>query len=277
MKKFSKYHGCGNDFIIVNGKDMEDSDFSKVAVSWCHRTTGIGADGLLIVNEDRQNDITHEMVIYNSDGSLAPMCGNGIRCFARYCFDENIITEKKYSVRTGAGIINVNINSIIPFNVEINMGAPVFDSAVSSIDTDLPEFFGQMIEVDGVTIPVGTFFMDAIHTIIWDEDLNVPDKLAYAEKISNHKIYKDKTNVNLVKIIDRNTISLITYERGAGLTAACGTGSCAAVVYGIREGRLDRKVKVMLKYGELLITQEESGTVLMEGPAEKTAEGYCFI
>ena len=277
MRRFTKYHGCGNDFIIVNEKDLRGPDHEKTAIAWCHRTTGIGADGLIILRESPEEGIPVEMTIYNSDGSFAPMCGNGIRCFAQYCYDEGIVTEDKYPVKTGAGIMYVDIRSKAPFLVRIDMGKPDFDPEMSAIDTDLDEFVGQKVKVDEWEVPVGTFFMGTIHTVIWQEDIPAFDKEAFGEKMSNHPIFREKTNVNMVEVIDRDTIKLSTYERGAGMTAACGTGACASVVYGIREGRLNDKVKVILPYGELTITREEDGTVFMEGPAEKIADGNCFI
>ncbi len=277
MKKFTKYHGCGNDFIIVNDKDIKDEDHVKAAISWCHRTTGIGADGLIIVKGSPKKGIPVEMKIYNSDGSLAPMCGNGIRCFAEYCYDEKIVREKKYPVKTDAGVLNVDVKSKSPFLVEIDMGQPDFDPRMSGIDTDLKEFIDQKVKVDEWEVPVGTFFMGTIHTVIWHEDIPAFDKVAFGEKLSNHPIFKEKTNVNMAEVINRDIIKLITYERGAGLTAACGTGACASVVYGIREGKLNNKVQVLLPHGELVITQREDGTVFMQGPAEKIADGQCYL
>ena len=277
MNNFAKYHGCGNDFIVLNSKETGNIGHNELAVSLCNRNTGIGADGLLIVKEKPDENVPVEMMIYNSDGSLASMCGNGLRCFANYCYDEKIISADNYSVKTGAGVLDVNIRSKDPFVAEVRMGKPDFDPKISGVDTDLPEFLNEKIEVDGISLPVGTFFMGTVHTVVWDEDMIVSDKIAFAEKISRHRVFKEQTNVNIVKVIDRDTISQTTYERGAGLTAACGTGSCASVVYGIRENRLNKKVRVLLKYGELLITEKEDGTVIMEGPAEKIAEGKFFI
>lgn len=277
MKRFTKYHGCGNDFIIVNEKDLHDLDHAKTAKTWCHRTTGIGADGLIILREEPENDIPVEMIIYNSDGSLAPMCGNGIRCFANYCHDEGIVKEDKYPVKTGAGTLYVDVRSRVPFLVKIDMGKPDFDPGMSAIDTDLDEFIGQKVQIDRWEVPVGTFFMGTIHTVIWQEDIPAFDKAAFGEKMSNHPIFKEKTNVNMVEVVDRDNIKLSTYERGAGMTAACGTGACASVVYGIREGKLNDKVRVILPYGELTVTTEKDGTVFMEGPAIKIADGNCCL
>jgi diaminopimelate epimerase len=302
MMKFAKYHGCGNDFIIVNQEDLGNLNYAKVAQKWCHRHAGVGADGLIIVKRDSDSKAEDspsnllEMVIYNSDGSYAPMCGNGIRCFANYCYDEGIESSMTYPVKTGAGILTVNVKSVDPFMVEIDMGKPDFtlellainmnfmdlvtnsDGSILYLTKSQPEdFVNKRIRIDEWEVTISTFFMGTIHTVVWDEDIHAFDKAAFAERLSNHPIFEEKTNVNMVKIIDRNTIEVTTFERGAGLTAACGTGACASVVMGIREGRLNSKVKVILPLGELIITQKDDGTVLMEGPAIKVAEGCLFV
>lgn len=292
MIKFTKYHGCGNDFIIINSKALKekniknDDSYAKLATSICHRNTGVGADGLIIVVEKPEDAVPVEMIIFNSDGSYAPMCGNGIRCFAKYCYDEGIATEDIYPVKTGAGVMIVGVKSREPFLVEIDMGKPDFNAKKSAIDTDLPEFINQKIDTfkildsaceDELNITLSTFFMGTIHTVIWEEDGAqawwIEGYESREEFVSNLPIFKEKTNVNVVTPIDRDNIKLKTYERGAGYTLACGTGACASVVYGIREGKLNNKVKVMLPLGELIIRQDEDGTVFMEGPSEKIAEG----
>lgn len=290
--KFTKYHGCGNDFIVTNKKDIDDKinqsgcNYDKIARLICHRNTGIGADGLIIVNVKPEEGIPVEMIIYNSDGSLAPMCGNGIRCFSQYCYDEGIVTDRKYSVKTGAGILEVDVKDTDPFMVEIDMGKPIFDPKVSSIDTNLPEFINQKIPIADITgfdgepdeelsVNVSTFFMGTVHTVIWEDEMKGKAVIGIdeGELISINPIFKEKTNVNYVSIVDRNTIKLRTYERGAGYTLACGTGACASVVLGIRENKLNNRVKVVLPLGELIITQNENGSVFMQGPSEKIGEG----
>lgn len=275
--KFEKYHGCGNDFIIVEEKQIIDQPYNDLAKVLCHRNTGIGADGLIIVRKRDDKQIPLEMIIYNSDGSLAPMCGNGIRCFAHYCNDNGIITADVYSIMTGAGVMVAGIKDHEPFKVEIDMGKPDFDPKASSINTEESDFLDQTLDLNGKKINLSTFFMGTVHTIIWNEDINAEDKENFGKTLSEHPVFGAKTNVNMVKVIDRDNIELMTYERGAGLTAACGTGACASVVLGILENRLNEKVNVILPYGTLVITKKEDGAVFMEGPSTKIASGNCYI
>lgn len=282
MIRFAKYHGCGNDFIILKEEDIPDRDYAGLARGICHRQLGVGADGLIIV---RQNPL--EMVFYNSDGSRAPMCGNGIRCFAKYCFDEDICTDEEYPVATLAGTMGVRITGKDPFLVEIDMGKPDFDPKRCEIATDLERFLGQKLRLRNGEIEVSSCFMGTVHTVVWldqqeasglkytaEDGLDAAGLTALGEEISNHPMFKEKTNVNFVRIIDHKTLELTTYERGAGMTFACGTGACASVVIGSQEDRCDRDARVILPYGELFIAQKKDRTVMMTGPAVKIARGY---
>lgn len=269
MIRFAKYHGCGNDFIILKEEDIPDRDYAGLARGICHRQLGVGADGLIIV---RQNPL--EMVFYNSDGSRAPMCGNGIRCFAKYCYDEAICTDEEYLVETMAGTMGVRVTGKDPFLVEIDMGKPDFDPKRCGIDTDLERFLGQKLRLRNGEIEVSSCFMGTVHTVVWLDRREAADLTALGEEISSHPMFKEKTNVNFVRIIDHKTLKLTTYERGAGMTFACGTGACASVVIGSEEDRCDRAARVMLPYGELSIAQKKDRTVMMTGPAVKIARGY---
>ena len=140
---FSKYHGCGNDFIIVSEKEVVDSNYSELATKICNRNTGVGADGFIVVGENPL-----EMIFYNADGSRAPMCGNGIRCFAKYCFDKGIRNESEYKVLTLAGEMGVKVISENPFVVEIDMGKPDFTPIKCGIKTDKEDFLKQNIETN---------------------------------------------------------------------------------------------------------------------------------
>ncbi len=272
MIAFSKYHGCGNDFILMTESGAEGRSYSELAKRICHRTLGIGADGLIIV---RKNPL--EMVIYNSDGSQAPMCGNGIRCFAKYCYDESICNEDDFSVETLAGIMRVRVVEHEPYEVEINMGSPDFDPAKCGIQTKQTDFLKQKINLKDRSVEVSTCFMGTVHTVVWLDDLQIKSNEADMEKlgceISNHPLFTEKTNVNMVRVIDRSTLELVTFERGAGMTYACGTGACASVVIGALEGRCERKADVLLPYGTLHIVQKTDNEVMMTGPAVKVGQG----
>lgn len=268
MIAFSKYHGCGNDFVILTAETVGNRDYSEFTKQICHRTLGIGADGLIIVKQDPL-----EMIFYNSDGSRAPMCGNGIRCFAKYCYDEAICTEETYSVETQAGTMGIKRTGLDPFLVEINMGKPDFNPKRCGIKTDKDRFLKQKLQLKNGLVEISSCFMGTIHTVVWLENLKEVDLVKLGEEISNHPLFAEKTNVNMAQVLGAKTIKLMTYERGAGMTYACGTGACATVVIGAEEGRCDRDAYVVLPYGGLHILQKENDEVMMTGPAVRIAQG----
>lgn len=277
MIRFSKYHGCGNNFIIVKEKDLHgqvcEDEYPGFAEEVCDINTGIGADGLIIVREDPGL----EMVFYNMDGSRAPMCGNGIRCFAYFCMNEGIRTERSYPVKTLAGEMLVEVTSEEPFMARINMGRPVFESASIGVKSDDGDFLGRELEIsDGSKWLVSSFFMGTVHTVVFVDDFDSIDIGYVGKQLCEHPVYTEKTNVNFVKVIDENTIEMKTYERGVGMTLACGTGACASVVTANMQGLCKKRTEVILQLGSLIIEPKDDGNVFMEGPSVKIAEGELY-
>lgn len=268
MIGFAKYHGCGNNFIIVREAEVSGRDYSRLAQAMCAVATGIGADGLIIVREEP----ALEMVFYNMDGSRAPMCGNGIRCFAAYCYDQGIQRERVYPVQTLAGEMIVQRLKEDPFTVEISMGKPSFRSEDFGVLDGSETFINQRLETTEGAFTVSSCFMGTVHTVVWIEEGDFPSEAAAAQ-LSNHPVFSEKTNVNFVKKLDSATLEIKTYERGVGFTFACGTGACASQVFGVREGKTDDQVTVRLPYGQLIITQLPDGEIKMAGPAVRVAEG----
>lgn len=281
MISISKYHGCGNNFVIVRESDlpkaitMKDEAariemYSQLAVNLCCVNTGVGADGFIVVREEPQL----EMVFFNQDGSRAPMCGNGIRCFAQYCMDKGIRDEAVYPVATLAGEMTVNVTQDEPFRVRINMGKPVMDPAAIGVETDEENFLGKEIALkDGSTVKVDSFFMGTVHTIVFVDDIDIDVLEPLGEEICNHPVYTEKTNVNFVKVIDQQNLEVLTYERGVGITFACGTGACASVVAASMAGMTGNSADVQLKLGTLGIAIEDDGNVYMEGPSVHILDG----
>lgn len=265
MIKFSKYHGCGNNFIIVDYKDVLHLDFEKLAHHVCDVHVGIGADGLIIVKQDPL-----EMIIYNQDGTRAPMCGNGIRCFAYYLNEKGIVNEERFQVKTLAGTMLVEVKKGHNFKVKVNMGKPSFD--LEKLNLGQYVFDIKEYELDGY--PLGTLFMGTIHTVMFVDSLDSMDIEKIGKYICNHEMFKEKTNVNFVEIMGESNIRVITYERGVGITKACGTGCCASVVLANDFGKVADVVNVHLQLGKLKISYNGED-VYMEGPAEKIAEGMC--
>lgn len=269
MIKFTKYHGCGNNFIIVREKDVEGQDYSQLALDMCNVNTGIGADGFIVVREEP----ALEMVFYNMDGSRAPMCGNGIRCFAAYCYDNGICMEEEYPVETLAGTMIISVISRDPFMVRVNMGKPLFDPASFGVLDGSGEFIHRKLSTSEGDFTASSCFMGTVHTVIWVDDF--PSENA-ASQLSNAPVFSEKTNVNFVKTIDSETLEVKTYERGVGFTCACGTGACASLVMSRRENKTGSKVTVLLPYGKLIIEQMDDETVMMTGPALKVAGGDYY-
>ena len=265
--RFCKYHGCGNDFIITDYADGDD--YSALAQKWCDRKTGIGADGFIAV---RQNPL--EMVFYNMDGSRAPMCGNGIRCFAAYCARKNIVDSDEFDVNTLAGVMKIKITDRRDFSVRVDMGSPVFDNkAIAAADDE--NCFGREISALGVTAKIYSFFMGTVHTVIFVDSVGSVST-EYADAICNHSLFTEKTNVNFVKVVDDKTFDVATYERGVGWTCACGTGACAAFVAGRANGFCGDYVNVRLKYGTLKIEKKDKN-IFMTGPASFVFEGETEV
>lgn len=269
MVKFTKYHGCGNNFIIVRERDVLGHDYSLLARNVCSVPTGIGADGLIIVREKPEL----EMVFYNMDGSRASMCGNGIRCFAAYCYDSGICGEKEYPVKTPAGTMIVNLINENPFTVRINMGRPSFRSVDFGVLDGSETFLQKKLETSEGFFTVSSCLMGVVHTVVWVDEFPCEETAA---QLSNAPVFTENSNVNFVKVIDRENVEIKTYERGVGFTCACGTGACATLVIGIKENKTADKITVSLPYGQLFIERLPSGDVTMAGPAVKSAEGlYC--
>ena len=259
---FSKYHGCGNHFIIIREEEACLKDYSKLAKKVCDPSTGIGGDGFIVVREDPL-----EMLFYNMDGTEAPMCGNGIRCFAHFCSDQGICNDPYFSVKTGSGTMHLEVTSREPFLVKVNMGKPEFSPQACAIGREEEPFLHR--NVGGQT--VSSFFMGTVHTVIWTDEFAGWEALG--EEISNHPIYREKTNVNFALITGDDTATVKTYERGVGPTQACGTGACAVAVLGWHERKFKSDVTIQLPCGNLIISQGEDNDIFMKGPSHQIFTG----
>jgi len=272
---FSKMHGLGNDFIVIDARDKEDIDYNSLAKRMCHRHIGVGADGILLVLNSDVADIG--MRIINSDGSEAEMCGNGIRCFSKYVFERGIVKKDKFKVETLAGIIEpqliLNDYGLVE-KVRVNMGKPSFKRKDIPMQGD-PESdaINTSVEVEGKEYKITSLLMGVPHTVLFVEDVEKVDIYTLGPKIEKHEVFPRKTNVNFVQVIDKNNIKVRTWERGAGATFACGTGSCASVIASNLNGFTEKKANVHLYFGMLEIEWQDDGTVFMTGPAEEVFVG----
>lgn len=273
MIKFEKYHGLGNDFIIFNYKDLilnniKEENFSDLAVKVCNIHTGIGADGMMVLVEKED---CCQMIFINSDGSIASMCGNGIRCFSNYIYNNKILDGTNYKVETLAGLLNLDIYPNEKFTVRVNMGKPTLKPNVVPVDTFKEKFINEELVIDGKDYKVSSLLMGVPHTVLFVDDFKNIDLVKVGKAIENNPIFPKKTNVNFVQILNEDEVIVETWERGAGNTLACGTGSCASVVIGELLGYLNSKVTVHLRLGDLAI--EVKDDIYMTGPSNLIAKG----
>lgn len=274
---FVKYHGLGNDFILVDNRDcVEPKITPEQAIKLCDRNFGIGADGVIFVLPGF-NDTNYTMRIFNSDGSEPEMCGNGVRCFAKFIAElENLQGKQSFTVHTGAGLIVPEIQE--DGKVRVDMGVPVLNAA--DVPTKLPATNNQPVvnsrlDVDGVSWNVTCVSMGNPHCVTFSKEgsqnLQV-DELNLADigpKFEHHNMFPARINTEFVQVYSRSHVKMRVWERGAGATLACGTGACAVVVAAVLEGRTERRCTVDLPGGPLEIEwKEEDNHVYMTGPAE---------
>lgn len=274
---FQKLHGIGNSFILIDNRDNRLKDLSKLAVRICDVRFGLGADGLITVEPSQKSDF--KMRIINADGSKPEMCGNGIRCFAKFILDTRISDKKELSVETLAGEMKTSIvnksSSYVKDDecmVQVNMGKPIFRNQ------DLAENIKDplSLNIDGKTYSY--ISMGNPHAVCFVEDYQF-DYRQIGKVVENKSaVFPAKTNVEFVQVLDKNEINLRVWERGCGETFACGTGACASVVAGILTQRLKRKkVLVHLLGGGLDIEWLPSDEVMMTGPAQTVCDGVFLI
>ncbi|MBR1754320.1 diaminopimelate epimerase [bacterium] len=275
--KAVKMQGLGNDFVIVEKEEFEKTglSMSELARKICDRNFGIGADGMIIPDFHSENGYDLGWYFYNNDGTTAQMCGNGIRCFAKYVYKNGFIKTKKMRVKTLAGIITPEIleNGMI----KVDMGKPVLECA--KIPCTFKNNLNQKIKVSDREFNVNAVSMGNPHCVIFTEENPVESAKKYGAELEKNEFYPEKTNVEFAKIKSKTEIDMSVYERGCGMTLACGTGACAVTVASILNNLTDHAVKVNLAKGALNI--EWSGnpqdSVFMSGPAEFSffAEYLC--
>ncbi|MBG90676.1 MAG: diaminopimelate epimerase [Actinobacteria bacterium] len=274
--QFTKMQSLGNDFILIDGitqrvDDVIDEKFAKV---FCSRRLGIGADGVIVVLSSKRSDF--RMLIINSDGSVPEMCGNGMSCFAKFVYETGLTQKDVFSVETGAGIIVpvLSLQDGKVLSLEVDMGAPEFLTE-QFIDQGVPaEFVDKVVHIDQGNYEVNAVSMGNPHAVIFVDELRAIDVSELGPKIEALPQFPQGVNVEFVQILNREEIQVDVWERGAGVTLACGTGACATVVAGVRTGRLQRSVQVHLPGGDLRIHyQEDNDRVLMQSNSRTVFKG----
>jgi len=272
---FVKMHGLGNDFVFIEDKTGQDKDYTVLARAMCNRHTGIGADGLIVIVDSRVADV--RMRIINSDGSEAEMCGNGIRCFAKYVYDSGIIEKKQFTVETPAGIMEPEITVGADNKAElitINMGRPSFNRSEIPMEGTDARVLNEDLCVDSENWKITSLLMGVPHTVTYVDDVDSVDIEKIGPLFEKHEAFPKHTNINFAQQMDDRTVKVRTWERGAGATLACGTGSCSVAVASFLNGRTGREVDIQLPLGTLHIEyREEDGNVYMTGPAAVSFTG----
>lgn len=272
---FVKMHGLGNDFVFIEDKTGQDKDYTPLARAMCNRHTGIGADGLIVIVDSRVADV--RMRIINSDGSEAEMCGNGIRCFAKYVYDSGIIEKKRFTVETPAGIMEPEITVGADNKaklITINMGRPSFNRSEIPMEGADGRVLNEDLCVDGENWKITSLLMGVPHTVTYVDDVDTVDIEKIGPLFEKHEAFPKHTNINFAQQMDDRTVKVRTWERGAGATLACGTGSCSVAVASFLNGRTGREVDIQLPLGTLHIEyREEDGNVYMTGPAAVSFTG----
>ena len=274
--KFTKMHGCGNDYVYVNGFEENIADEAKAAIIVSDRHFGIGADGLIIIKPSDIADF--EMVMYNADGSRGAMCGNGVRCVAKYVYDHKLTDKTSISVASMGSIkyIDVDVENGKVVSAKVDMGSPVLEAKKIPVLSENEKAVNEKITVDGKDYLMTCVSMGNPHAVVFtDIPVNEFPLEKIGPKFENNPVFTDRVNTEFVNITDRKNLNMRVWERGSGETLACGTGTCATVVAAILNGYADNDVTVHLIGGDLKISWSgnEADSVFMTGPAEMVFSG----
>lgn len=273
--KFTKMHGCGNDYVYVDCTNEMIENPSEVSKYVSDRHFGIGSDGLILICSSETADF--RMVMYNADGSEGAMCGNGIRCVAKYVYDKGLTDKENISIETKSGIkeLELTVEDGKVSLVKVNMGAPILRAKDIPVDVDTEKCIDSDINVDGKDYKITCVSMGNPHAVTFiDEDVKTFPIEKIGPKFENHPMFPDRVNTEFVQVLNRHEVNMRVWERGSGETLACGTGTCATVVACVLNGLTDDEVTVHLLGGDLFIKYDrENDTVWMTGPAVIAFEG----
>jgi diaminopimelate epimerase len=273
--KFTKMHGAGNDYVYINGFEEQIDDPVKLAQQVSQRRFGIGADGLILILPSEVADV--RMRMFNIDGSEGAMCGNGIRCVAKYAYDHGLVDRLKMTVETGAGILSLVLfvdSSGLVSRVQVNMGAPRLTRGEIPMSGPATETAVAIpLEIDHQQFEITCVSMGNPHAVVFVADVEQFPVTEIGPQIENHPWFPDRVNVEFVQVVNPAEVIQRTWERGSGETFACGTGASAVTVAGVLTGRTERKIINHLRGGDLELEWLESGEVLMVGPAVEVFHG----
>ena len=266
MIKFTKMHGCGNDYVYVNGFTEKISKEEKP--DWVRKVSdrhfGIGSDGAIFINPSANADF--EMEMYNADGSRSEMCGNGIRCVGKYVYDKGLTDKEKITVESGGQvkILELSVRDGKVFEVKVNMGSPILKPEQIPVISDKEEIISQPITIEelGKTYQMTCVSMGNPHAVIFMDDVAGLEIEKIGPFFENHKVFPNRTNTEFVKIIDENNVEMRVWERGTGETLACGTGCCATAVACILNGYTKEEVTVHVLGGRIKIYWDQKDNLV---------------
>ncbi len=271
--RFVKMHGAGNDYIFVNIFHQSFTDPAALSRVVSDRHTGIGGDGLILIGPSQVAVARMEM--YNADGSRAGMCGNGIRCVAKYLFDRGFTSESTFLIEADAGVKQAEcmISDGKVLRVRIEMGAPSFAPSAIPVALSGEEVVDAPIEVSGRPLLMTCVSMGNPHAVFFVDSLDAVALPVDGPAVEHHPLFPERVNGHFVEVVDRERVKVLTWERGSGATRACGTGACAVCVAGVRTGRTERRVVAEVPGGELEVEWAEDGRVYLAGEAVEVFEG----
>jgi diaminopimelate epimerase len=271
--EFIKMHGTGNDFVVVDTRANGHRAWADLAAKLCNRNFGVGSDGLLLIDADENKGYRFRM--FNPDGSEAEMCGNGIRCFAKYLYDTGEIGEGWLEVDTLAGLLKVNVHpgDNDNFNVSVDMGPPFLNPAEIPVQAETTPVKDMPLSVNGTNLAITAVSMGNPHAITFLDDIESFPLTTLGPEVEHHPAFPQRTNFEIAHVVGRDRINVRVWERGAGPTLACGTGACATAVAARLHGLTDETVTVGLPGGDLTISWDGEGRVLMRGAAQTVFSG----
>lgn len=271
--RFTKMHGLGNDFVVVDGFSERVADAERLTVEICDRRTGVGADGLIVIMPSDKAEFRMDYI--NSDGSLAEMCGNGIRCLSKYVYEHGLTDKTEFVVETLGGLNRqvLSVDNGLVVAVSVDMGAPRFlRSEIPMLGEDT-RVVNEPLDVDGKQYKITALSTSNPHAVIFVDDVEKAPVTDLGPKVESHPVFPNRTNVEFVQVIDRDNIRMRIWERGCGETLASGSGSSASAVASIINGFTGRDVNVHVRLGVLKIAWPEDGNITMTGPATEVFTG----
>lgn len=277
--KFTKMHGTGNDYVYVNCFEQKIDNPNELAIKVSDRHFGIGSDGLILICPSEVADV--RMAMYNADGSEGMMCGNGIRCVAKYSYEHGLVDSDKITVETKSGIKTLDLtveNGEVTY-VAVDMGMAILKPREIPVDDDGDDFVKRKIDVDGKEYEITCVSMGNPHAVIFTKDIDNINLEKIGPLFEHHKLFPEQINTEFVEVTDSHNIKMRVWERGSGETMSCGTGTCAVTVAAVLNGycKRDEEININIRGGQLKDTYLSDGRVIMRGVATNVFDGEIEI